>query len=63
MNMHLKLSGSSGGRIVLHLICIGRCLALKAPARRAHASFHWRGTKREPTLPPRLLLRRQTRQP
>jgi len=47
MNTLLRLSDKSSGRLLLHLICLGRCLALRKPARRARASFHWRGAERE----------------
>jgi len=47
MNMLLKLSGTSSGRVLLHLICLGLCFALTKAARRARVSFHWHGAKRE----------------
>src|SRR5260370_357975 len=47
MNTLLKLSGISSGRFLLHMICLSRCLALKRPDRRARATFHWLGAKRE----------------
>src|SRR5580765_4714405 len=51
LNRHMKplllLSRLSSGRVLLHMICLGRCLALKSPDRRVRVSFHWEGAKRE----------------
>ena len=47
MKMLLRLSRVSSGRLLLHMICLGRCLALKNPDRRVRAAFQWQGAKRE----------------
>src|ERR1043166_2594580 len=47
MNILLRLSTASSGRLLLHFVCLGRCFALRKPAWRARASFHWLGAKRE----------------
>ena len=47
MNTLLKLSDTCAGRILLHLSCLARCFALNVPSKRARASFHWCGVKRE----------------
>ena len=47
MNALLKLSDTCPGRILLHTTCLAMCYVLNVPSKRARASFHWCGVKRE----------------
>ncbi len=47
MNALLKLSDACLGRILLHASCLAKCYVQNVPSKRARASFHWCGVKRE----------------